>query len=271
MACKILTSIQVDVHTVRMLVHTASLGLDSSFPAHDHHTVGFCEFHYFLEGHGEFTNHGVSFPISPGVITFSFPEDVHSWGSSDGTNLLLYWVQFSLDEVDEEVRGSLHRLFTERASMDIGTGHGLEFEEIRRRAQSEDPLLKRSASYRFAAFLCDLLDGLPSEHKPAIGPYIGEALQLMQRSLGKALCLDDFSDHLGIDKAYFVRLFKQATGLPPMRYYLSLRVDSARWRLRDSGDSIRSIALDLGFRDEFHFSNQFKRLTGVSPRAWREL
>ncbi|PKL10829.1 MAG: hypothetical protein CVV52_16450, partial [Spirochaetae bacterium HGW-Spirochaetae-8] len=226
---------------------------------------------YFIEGHGEFNNQGSSCSISPGVITFSFPEDTHSWRSSDGKNLLLYWVQFSLEEVDEEIRGALKRLYTNRTSMDIGTGHGLEFEEIRRRAQSDDPLLKRSASYRFAAFLCDLLNGLPNEHKPITGPYIGEALLLMQRSLGNSLCLDDFAHHLGIDKAYFVRLFKQATGLPPMRYYLSLRIDSARWRLRDTGDSIRSIALDLGFRDEFHFSNQFKRLTGLSPSAWREL
>jgi AraC-like DNA-binding protein len=91
----------------------------------------------------------------------------------------------------------------------------------------------------------------------------------MQASIHSGLDLNDLADRLGIDKAYFIRLFKRTVGLPPMRYFLGLRLDTAKHRLRNGDESLRTIASDLGFHDEFHFSHQFKTHVGQSPQAFR--
>jgi AraC-like DNA-binding protein len=41
-------------------------------------------------------------------------------------------------------------------------------------------------------------------------------------------------------------------------------------RLRNSGESIAGIAADVGYESEAAFNRAFKRVTGVTPGAWRD-
>ena len=40
--------------------------------------------------------------------------------------------------------------------------------------------------------------------------------------------------------------------------------------LSDTGRKLQDIAEELGFTDAFHFSKTFKRLSGKSPREFRD-
>jgi len=44
----------------------------------------------------------------------------------------------------------------------------------------------------------------------------------------------------------------------------------AKRLLRDRDVPLRVVAESVGFCDEFHFSKTFKRVTGLSPRTWRD-
>jgi AraC-like DNA-binding protein len=43
----------------------------------------------------------------------------------------------------------------------------------------------------------------------------------------------------------------------------------ARKELTLTQKSVKEIAFELGYKDQFYFSRFFKRLTGVSPEAYR--
>jgi AraC-like DNA-binding protein len=47
------------------------------------------------------------------------------------------------------------------------------------------------------------------------------------------------------------------------------RVRAAQRRLLHSDDKLSAVALDLGFSSAQHFSNCFRRVTGVTPATWR--
>jgi transcriptional regulator GlxA family with amidase domain len=66
-------------------------------------------------------------------------------------------------------------------------------------------------------------------------------------------------------------VFKEKTGEAPAEYHLNLRLEKACELLRDTNQSVRQIAEDIGFKNQNHFSAFFKRKTGHSPSAYRVL
>lgn len=79
----------------------------------------------------------------------------------------------------------------------------------------------------------------------------------------------EFSRHFGFTYEQFRKKFGAAMGLPPAHYRLARRIDLAAVRLRADDAPLKTIAVELGFCDEFHFSKLFKQRTGLSPSAYR--
>ena len=69
---------------------------------------------------------------------------------------------------------------------------------------------------------------------------------------------------------HFSMLIRQATGLTAKDFLNQLRLESAKRHLRYSSRSIGEIASELGFSSQFHFSDFFRRMTGISPRLYRK-
>lgn len=253
-----------------MHVHETGFSSSGGISPHDHRGSGLHEFHYFLAGEGTFWNAGVEYPVKPGTIFFSRPDEAHRARTKDPAGrFLFYYLLFTADDDSDGLLGVLADRFGPVAAAQVGRGHAPAFEDIRRRGSSPGALGRRSADFRLQALVCDLAGNGPSP-APQASKYVEEALSLMQSSVHTDLDLDALAAKLGIDKSYFVRLFKQTVGTPPMRYFLGLRLDTAKHRLRNGEESLRTIALDLGFHDEFHFSHQFKAHVGRSPQAYRK-
>ena len=49
-----------------------------------------------------------------------------------------------------------------------------------------------------------------------------------------------------------------------------VRFDAARGLRRDPGMKVTDVAHTLGYSDSAHFSRAFRRIAGVSPRAYRQ-
>lgn len=81
--------------------------------------------------------------------------------------------------------------------------------------------------------------------------------------------LEQLAGQAGFSKFHFHRLFKQATGLSPAQYQRNARLEEARRRLRETGESIIGVAMDLGFQSASHFAQVFRRETGMSPSEFR--
>jgi len=81
--------------------------------------------------------------------------------------------------------------------------------------------------------------------------------------------LDQLAEQAGLSKFHFNRLFKKATGMSPSRYHIHLRMDAARRMLRETRESVLSIALEVGYANPSHFARLFRRQTGLSPSDYR--
>ncbi|HEY8458131.1 MAG TPA: AraC family transcriptional regulator [Actinopolymorphaceae bacterium] len=87
--------------------------------------------------------------------------------------------------------------------------------------------------------------------------------------LAQRLSATDLARVVGLSADYFVRRFRQTFGVPPRTWLVRRRIQAAMQRLDESTNPIGVVARELGYPDIFLFSRQFKRVTGMSPRAWR--
>jgi AraC-like DNA-binding protein len=58
-------------------------------------------------------------------------------------------------------------------------------------------------------------------------------------------------------------------GVPPMQYLAQWRMQAASRLLLETGASVASVALDVGYESEAAFVRAFKRAAGKPPAAWR--
>ena len=92
----------------------------------------------------------------------------------------------------------------------------------------------------------------------------------VREHLAGPLRLDDLAGVACLSRYHFGHAFKTATGLSPMEFVRQTRVEAARTLLLTSDLPLSAIADLVGFRDEFHLSRVFRRLTGHSPRHVRQ-
>jgi AraC family transcriptional regulator len=84
------------------------------------------------------------------------------------------------------------------------------------------------------------------------------------------LSLRELAAVVGLSCDHFARGFKHATGLSVHRYVVSRRIERARRLLRDPGIPIVEVAARCGFAGQSSFTTTFRRVAGITPRAYRE-
>ena len=93
--------------------------------------------------------------------------------------------------------------------------------------------------------------------------------QYIQDNLHRKLRLGELSAHVHMSPYHFARLFKRSTGTPPHRFVLRRRIDRATTLLTTGELSIAEVARLVGFQTTSHFTTVFRRITGITPSAYR--
>jgi AraC-like DNA-binding protein len=91
----------------------------------------------------------------------------------------------------------------------------------------------------------------------------------IQDNLNRQLTLLDLSAVVHMSPYHFARLFKQSTGVPPHRFLVEQRIARASALLREPQLSIGEVGRLVGFRIPSHFTAAFRRMTGITPSAYR--
>jgi AraC-like DNA-binding protein len=74
----------------------------------------------------------------------------------------------------------------------------------------------------------------------------------------------------GISYSRLEHLFRQRTGLSPRHFVKQLCLFEAKRLLEEGSISIKEVMITVGFGDPSHFYRDFRALTGLGPKAYRD-
>ncbi len=92
--------------------------------------------------------------------------------------------------------------------------------------------------------------------------------EVLHHTPGQDLRLDDLARLAGLNKHYLMRVFRRDVGLSPHEYQTGLRVCLAVDKLAE-GEKVAKVAQDLGFTDQAHLTNTFRRFTRTTPERFQ--
>jgi AraC family transcriptional regulator len=101
------------------------------------------------------------------------------------------------------------------------------------------------------------------------GSRLRRVAEYIQQNLDKDLSLAELAAVVYMSPYHFARLFKDSTGVPPHRFVVRQRIARARGVLVTPELSIAQVSRRVGFRTPSHFTTVFRRVLGVTPRAYR--
>lgn len=107
---------------------------------------------------------------------------------------------------------------------------------------------------------------VPDTRRPR---WLERAREILHEQHLDAPSLSRLAEEVGVHPIYLARSFRKHYRCTVGEYVRRLRIETACREISASGKPLSEIATGAGFCDQSHFSNTFKRYTGMTPAEFR--
>ena len=129
-----------------------------------------------------------------------------------------------------------------------------------------------SLAFNFLLFF-DRLNTLDSgdelSHSDAMD-YVRKIINYMEQHYTEDIKAKDFAKSCGLSETHMRRIFSEYTNMPPSEYLNVVRINKACELLAHGSTSIEEVARSVGYPVLSTFLRNFRKITGLSPSAWRK-
>lgn len=98
---------------------------------------------------------------------------------------------------------------------------------------------------------------------------VNKILQALYLNIEGQISLEKICEKLNISVGYASYCFKKLKGISIMQYLRKIKIERAKTLLLTSDKTILEISILLGFYDQSHFTRTFKKITGMSPKEYK--
>ncbi|HZQ60150.1 MAG TPA: AraC family transcriptional regulator [Casimicrobiaceae bacterium] len=89
----------------------------------------------------------------------------------------------------------------------------------------------------------------------------------VRRNVARRIRVDELAHLAGISALQLARAFRREHAKTPYAFVLEIRIGYAK-ALLAAGRTIADVAAESGFADQSHFTRQFRRRVGMTPREY---
>ncbi|MCF7944922.1 MAG: AraC family transcriptional regulator [Spirochaetia bacterium] len=224
---------------------------------------------YITAGHGTFISNETSYKVLPGTIMLLFPGIKHAYKPDYPVGWTEYWIGFQGNYCKKLMSEGI--LSNKKPIYYIGFHHNLLllFKKVIEEAKKQEPLYQ----YRIGANIIMIIAEFLSYAKKEV--QLNQSQEIVEKAkyyfnlhLYEFTDIDSVAEKIGISKSYLCEVFKSYTGMTPYQYFIHEKVNKAKELLEIGDLSIKEVAYNLGFEDQYYFSRLFKKKTGVPPSQW---
>ncbi|MBP1640029.1 MAG: transcriptional regulator [Bacteroidetes bacterium] len=226
---------------------------------------------YITKGEGKFyTSKDQCVDVKEGDIMLLMPGLWHCYYPSKKTGWNEYWIGFKGEVMDLRARNGF--LNHENCIYKVG----MRDEIVNLYQQAINVATTESTAYQqVLAGIANLLLGLSMAYdkEQQFENYtvlqMTKAKMIIRENIYSKITPEEIANTLNMSYSWFRKTFKEFTGLSPASYMQKLKLQAAKDSLVSTNLSIKEIAYTLHYDNSEHFSTQFKKHVGVSPKDFR--
>lgn len=100
--------------------------------------------------------------------------------------------------------------------------------------------------------------------------YTQSVIKYIEKNYSNNILLKDIAKHIGISEQYLSTVFKKDLGKSPSDYLTEFRIEQAKELLEQNKLNLKEIYSQVGFNSYNYFFTVFKKLTGLTPNAYKK-
>lgn len=228
---------------------------------------GSMTFEYTAQDRGGLPGERLSGEIHAGQFLFLNCYLPHAYDSVSGCKCL--WCHFD---------GELARGFYTSATAHAGAVLTLKnpypaleklkavYDVFKNRSPVREPLISKYITDLLTMFL---LDPPKKEDTLRQADILAECVGYISEHFAEELSVELLAARAGLSPYHFIRVFRRETGFTPHQYLMNTRIAAAKYLLKNSTLSTKSICFQTGFSCESVFCSAFKKHQGITPTAYR--
>ena len=222
---------------------------------------------YVEEGTGYIEIEDEKFTVNAGDAYLLYPGTKQKYYSDKDHPFKKYWVNFIGTDVDRmlealKIKGIHH--FPKCNLM----GYFIQLYSL-------DEVFVSSIDFSYFAF--STIISMFVEMKKSLANKTNEddiavkIKEMIDAHISENIKVLDICDELMLSKTFVIKTFKDKYHVTPNQYKLNRKMEIARNMLINENISIKQIAISLGFIDQYHFSNSFKKHHNMYPSEYRKV
>lgn len=110
----------------------------------------------------------------------------------------------------------------------------------------------------------------PAQRRGLADWQVRKVTTFMREHLDEPMGLDQLAALVGLSRFHFCTAFRMATGRTPHDWLVALRIERARQLLAHPELKVTEVALAVGYETPSSFAASFRRVTGMTPTAFRQ-
>ncbi|MFV8280769.1 helix-turn-helix domain-containing protein [Christiangramia marina] len=228
-------------------------------------------FLYCTQGEGSVKIEGEKFSLKPNTYIIVPPFVTHHYKSSIDSPWTIYWVHFT---------GERAKLLFDRFCVDSKpVVKSIPYNETRSREFIRIiNLIKFSFDEKTLEIInldiTHLIGGFIYHEEVKTKNFeksmVNDSISYMKDNLDKTLKINELADLENLSVSRYSEIFRESTGNPPINYFNNLKIQKACQLLYFTDRSIKEIAVEFGFIDQYYFSRVFSKIMGVPPSKYRK-
>ena len=248
------------------------------------HLHDYYEIYYLSSGKRRFFINHTLYDIDTGDVILVNRGDIHrtqvSTSGESYTRHLIHFSQELVNMVDPLIPASkLLKCFeTKKIHIAAPSMHSFNslLHKLENESKFEDEYNKELCLIHFMEFMINLNKNSTqstlkfTEDLDEYEDRIQNVCRYICNYYNRPITLDEISKIAYMSPTYFSKKFKKVTGFGFNEYLNSVRVKMAMNMLVETRYSITEIAMYCGYQDSNYFGDVFRKLTGMSPSAYRK-